>query len=96
SGAKVVTIDVREAKNLIQTDHIYLDVRTVEEFAKGHVDAAKIINIPYMLDTPKGRVKNPDFLKEISSVCNKEDHLVVLSHISGDSGGHLSAPKFVS
>jgi hypothetical protein len=27
----------------------------VEEFAKGHVDAAKIINIPYMLDTPKGR-----------------------------------------
>jgi hypothetical protein len=53
----------------------------VEEFAKGHVDAAKIINIPYMLDTPKGRVKNPNFLKEISSVCDKEDHLVVVTII---------------
>lgn len=27
SGAKVVTIDVHAAKNLIQTGHIYLDVR---------------------------------------------------------------------
>ncbi|XP_045816519.1 rhodanese-like domain-containing protein 17 [Trifolium pratense] len=54
SRAKIVTIDVQQAKNLIQTGYIYLDVRTVEEFVKGHVDAAKIINIPYMLDTPKG------------------------------------------
>ncbi|KAK2373120.1 hypothetical protein P8452_46270 [Trifolium repens] len=58
SGAKIVTIDVRAAKNLIQTDHIYIDVRTVKEFAKG-------------------RVKNPNFLKEFSFVCNKEDLLVV-------------------
>ncbi|CAL5188160.1 unnamed protein product [Lathyrus oleraceus] len=77
SGAKVVTIDVQAAKNLIQTDHAYLDVRTVEEFVKGHVDTAMIINIPYMVDTSKGRVKNPDFLKEVSSAFNKEDHVVV-------------------
>ncbi|CAK8540017.1 unnamed protein product [Lathyrus sativus] len=77
SGAKVVTIDVQTAKNLIQTGHVYLDVRTVEEFVKGHVDTAKIVNIPYMVDTSKGRVKNPDFLKEVSSAFNKEDHVVV-------------------
>lgn len=77
SGAKVVTIDVHAAKNLIQTGHIYLDVRTVEEFEKGHVDATKIINIPYLLDTPKGRVKNLNFVKQVSSSCNKEDCLVV-------------------
>ena len=27
--------------------------RTVEEFQKGHVDAEKIINIPYMFNTPE-------------------------------------------
>ncbi|XP_061367746.1 thiosulfate sulfurtransferase 18-like [Gastrolobium bilobum] len=76
-GAKVVTIDVHAVKGLIQTGYVYLDVRTVQEFEKGHVDADKIINIPYMLDTSKGKVKNPDFLKEVSSACNKEDHLIV-------------------
>ncbi|XP_058750574.1 thiosulfate sulfurtransferase 18-like [Vicia villosa] len=77
SGAKVVTIDVQAAKNLIQTNHVYLDVRTVGEFVKGHVDAAKIINIPYMVDTSKGRMKNQDFLKEVSSTFSKEDYVVV-------------------
>ncbi|XP_027361197.1 rhodanese-like domain-containing protein 17 [Abrus precatorius] len=77
SGAKVVTIDVNAAKALIHTGSVYLDVRTVEEFEKGHVDAVNVLNIPYMLDTPKGRVKNPNFLKEVSSACNKEDHLIV-------------------
>ncbi|GAU22619.1 hypothetical protein TSUD_234410 [Trifolium subterraneum] len=77
SRANIVTIDVLEAKNLIQTGYIYLDVRTVEEFVKGHVDAAKIINIPYMLDTPKGKVKNPYFLKEVSSAYKKKVHLIV-------------------
>ncbi|OIW11047.1 hypothetical protein TanjilG_22854 [Lupinus angustifolius] len=76
-GADVVTIDVHAAKGLIQSGYVYLDVRTVEEFQKGHVDATKIINIPYMLSTPKGMVKNPNFVKEVSSACNKQDHFIV-------------------
>lgn len=28
--------------------------RTVEEFKKGHVDAPKIFNVPYMFNTPQG------------------------------------------
>ncbi|CAL0311460.1 unnamed protein product [Lupinus luteus] len=77
-GADVVTIDVHAAKGLIHSGYVYLDVRTVEEFQKGHVDhATKIINIPYMFSTPKGMVKNPNFVKEVSSACNKEDHFIV-------------------
>ncbi|KAL9327149.1 hypothetical protein ACSQ67_007794 [Phaseolus vulgaris] len=77
SGSEVVTIDVHATKGLIQTSHVYLDVRTVEEFEKGHVDAEKIINIPYMFNTPEGRVKNQEFLKEVLSACKKEDHIIV-------------------
>ncbi|CAJ2646600.1 unnamed protein product [Trifolium pratense] len=90
SRAKIVTIDVQQAKNLIQTGYIYLDVRTVEEFVKGHVDAAKIINIPYMLDTPKGKVKNPYFLKEVSSAYKKKDHLIVgFKNVKAMGGGYV-------
>ncbi|KEH20374.1 rhodanese-related sulfurtransferase [Medicago truncatula] len=77
SKTEVVTVDVLATKSLIKTTHVYLDVRTVEEFQKGHVDSEKIINIAYMFNTPEGRVKNPEFLKEVSSLCNKEDHLIV-------------------
>ncbi|KAM5546794.1 hypothetical protein ABKV19_001357 [Rosa sericea] len=77
SGAEVVTIDVQEAKDLIKSGYGYMDVRTVEEFKRGYVDAEKIYNIPYMFNTPEGRVKNPDFLKEVASACSKEDHIVV-------------------
>lgn len=28
--------------------------RTVEEYKKGHVDAEKILNIPYLFNTPEG------------------------------------------
>ncbi|KAM4128893.1 hypothetical protein ACJW30_02G202800 [Castanea mollissima] len=77
SGAEVVTVDVHATKNLINSGHKYLDVRTVEEYKKGHVGADKILNIPYMFNTPEGRVKNPQFLSEVSSACNKEDQLIV-------------------
>ncbi|XP_021815230.1 thiosulfate sulfurtransferase 18 isoform X1 [Prunus avium] len=77
SGSEVVTIDVQAAKDLLKSGYGYMDVRTVEEYKKGHVDAEKILNIPYLFNTPEGRVKNPQFLQEVSSACNKEDLLVV-------------------
>ncbi|KAJ4843309.1 hypothetical protein Tsubulata_030217 [Turnera subulata] len=82
SQAEVVTVDVKEAKCLLDSGYVYVDVRTVEEFKKGHVHAEKIFNIPYMFNTPEGRVKNPDFLKEISTVC-KEEHCLVVGCQSG-------------
>ncbi|XP_068334497.1 protein HIGH ARSENIC CONTENT 1, mitochondrial [Pyrus communis] len=71
----VASVDVYTAKGLLSIGHRYLDVRTIEEFNKSHVENA--MNIPYMLITEEGRVKNPEFLTQISSTFKKEDHLVV-------------------
>ncbi|XP_060194117.1 thiosulfate sulfurtransferase 18-like [Lycium barbarum] len=75
SGAEVVTIDVHAAHHLLRSGHRYLDVRTEEEFKKGHVENS--LNIPYMLNTPQGRVKNSKFTVQVSSACDKEDKLIV-------------------
>ncbi|KAJ9703739.1 hypothetical protein PVL29_005148 [Vitis rotundifolia] len=77
SATEVVTIDVHAAKDLINSGYRYLDVRTVEEFKKGHPDVENILNIPYLFITPEGRVKNPEFLEQVQSACSKEDHLIV-------------------
>ncbi|KAK9183771.1 hypothetical protein WN943_024116 [Citrus x changshan-huyou] len=42
----VASVDVHAAKDLLGSGHRYLDVRTTEEFKKGHVD--KALNAPYM------------------------------------------------
>ncbi|PON36231.1 Rhodanese-like domain containing protein [Parasponia andersonii] len=48
----VVNVDVYTAKGLLSTNHHYLDVRTVEEFNKSHVNGA--LNVPYMFITQEG------------------------------------------
>ncbi|KAJ4967337.1 hypothetical protein NE237_019186 [Protea cynaroides] len=77
SADAVVTIDVYKAKDLIHSGHRYIDVRTTEEFKKGHLDVENIVNIPYMFITPEGRSKNPQFLEQVSSAFSKDDSLVV-------------------
>ncbi|RVW51495.1 Rhodanese-like domain-containing protein 17 [Vitis vinifera] len=42
SATEVVTIDVHAAKELTNSGYRYLDVRTVEEFKKGHADVENI------------------------------------------------------
>ncbi|MEI4889783.1 rhodanese-like domain-containing protein, partial [Klebsiella pneumoniae] len=75
---EIVSVDVNESKDLIFSgNHRYLDVRTVEEFKKGHVGVENVFNIPYMFNTPQGRVKNPKFLEQVLSAFNKDDNLVV-------------------
>ncbi|XP_056844339.1 thiosulfate sulfurtransferase 18 isoform X1 [Raphanus sativus] len=97
---EVVTVDVSQAKALLQSDHQYLDVRcallshhhyvqvtkfkllistcrTEEEFRRGHCLAPKILNVPYMLNTPQGRVKNPKFLDQVSSLLSPTDDILV-------------------
>ncbi|CAI9272277.1 unnamed protein product [Lactuca saligna] len=78
SESEVVTIDVLKANDLLRNSgYRYLDVRTEEEFKKGHVDFDDALNIPYMFNTPEGRVKNPKFMEQVLPVCSKDDHLVV-------------------
>ncbi|XP_010649019.1 rhodanese-like domain-containing protein 17 isoform X4 [Vitis vinifera] len=89
SATEVVTIDVHAAKELTNSGYRYLDVRTVEEFKKGHADVENILNIPYLFTTPEAkmiwmwvwvseRLKIPEFLEQVQSACSKEDHLVVV------------------
>ncbi|XP_076919557.1 thiosulfate sulfurtransferase 18-like [Bidens hawaiensis] len=78
SESQIITIDVLIANDLLHTGkYRYLDVRTEEEFKKGHVDFDGVLNIPNMFNTPEGRVKNPNFLEEVLRVSTKDDHLIV-------------------
>ncbi|KAL0463737.1 UNVERIFIED_CONTAM: protein HIGH ARSENIC CONTENT 1, mitochondrial [Sesamum latifolium] len=80
---EVVTIDVHAAAKLLlhhhrhrhHPPHLYLDVRTEEEFKNGHLENS--FNIPYMFNTSKGMVKNPKFVDQVLSLCAKDDHLIV-------------------
>ncbi|GKV44142.1 hypothetical protein SLEP1_g51355 [Rubroshorea leprosula] len=69
------SVPVRVANELLQAGHRYLDVRTPEEFSAGH--AAGAINVPYMYKLGTGMIKNPDFLKEVSSHFGKYDEIIV-------------------
>ncbi|KAL8133223.1 hypothetical protein AgCh_008618 [Apium graveolens] len=77
----VVTVDVHVAKDLLASGSSYLDVRTSEDYNNGHVDNA--VNVPYMFMTQEGRVKNPDFVAQVSAVLKKEERLVVGCNIGG-------------
>ncbi|AES64041.1 putative Rhodanese-like domain-containing protein [Medicago truncatula] len=80
----VVTLDVHAAKDLLHSSgYNYLDVRSVEEFNKSHVENA--INVPYMFKTEEGRVKNPDFVNQVAAICKSEDHLIVACNSGGRS-----------
>ncbi|CAM8899323.1 unnamed protein product [Rhodiola kirilowii] len=79
----VRTVDVYTAKGLLEVGYKYLDVRTAEEFEKSHVNDA--VNVPYFFFTEQGKVVNPEFLNEVSLVCNKEDQLVVGCNSGGRS-----------
>ncbi|KAM0070214.1 putative Rhodanese-like domain-containing protein STR17/STR18/HARC1 [Helianthus debilis subsp. tardiflorus] len=57
--------------------------RTNEEFSKSHVENA--LNIPYMFKTHEGKVENPEFLAQVSALCDKEDSLVVACNSGGRS-----------
>nr|XP_018685757.1 PREDICTED: thiosulfate sulfurtransferase 18-like [Musa acuminata subsp. malaccensis] len=75
SSEAAVTVDVHAGRGLVDAGHKYLDVRTPEEFKRGHLQNA--INVPYVFFTPQGKKKNPDFLEQVSLTCNKDDHILV-------------------
>ncbi|KAI0493603.1 hypothetical protein KFK09_023722 [Dendrobium nobile] len=75
SGEALVTIDVHSTKTLMSSGHRYLDVRTAEEFQKGHPE--KALNVPYMFFAPQGRVSNPNFVEEVTDLCSKDDFIIV-------------------
>lgn len=74
-----------EAKDhLKQTEAVYLDVRTEQEFAAGHVPRA--INIPVAFPGPGGQMQpNPEFLDIVQKVIGKDQPVVCGCKVGGRS-----------
>ncbi|URE28732.1 Rhodanese-like domain, partial [Musa troglodytarum] len=90
SAVDIVTVDGHEARGLVASGNRYLDVRLEEDFEKGHVEGA--LNIPYYSSvTPQGyllssdlvwmseKVKNPQFIEQVSSLFGKDEVFLVVS-----------------
>ena len=71
-------IDPEEARQLLdsQDGYTYLDVRSEEEFAQGHVPGA--VNIPVASSNPlgPGLVANPDFNNQVAAQFDKDLSLI--------------------
>lgn len=71
-------ISPREAYETLQQDSqsVYIDVRTVEEFTAGHPEGA--INIPIaFFDPAEGMVLNPDFVQVVGAHFAKDRRLLL-------------------
>ena len=55
--------------------HLYLDVRTVEEFELGHPRGA--YNVPWQLRGARGQEPNPQFARLVGAVFAREQALIV-------------------
>ncbi|CAI0435445.1 unnamed protein product [Linum tenue] len=73
------SVAVRTAYELLGAGHMYLDVRTSEEFDAGHPTGA--VNIPYLLRKGAEMSKNPKFLDEVWSKFEKEDGIVIVGSV---------------
>ena len=47
--------------------------------ASGNCKLKSSVRMSNLVFWRTGRVKNPDFLKEVSSACKKEDHIIVVT-----------------
>ncbi|CAI5462555.1 unnamed protein product [Closterium sp. Yama58-4] len=75
-AAAVRVVPPSEAKHLVESGHVFLDVRTPQEYASGHV--AGSTNIPFMLTASDGSmVRNADFLDQVKAKYSPSTPLVL-------------------
>lgn len=79
----MATISTDEAEALLDDGVPFIDVRTIEEFADGHVPAA--LNVPVSLSAPGGMAPNPDFVEVMSGLFAKDQKLIVSCKAGGRS-----------
>jgi rhodanese-related sulfurtransferase len=80
-GVKIVTIE--EAEKLVEAGATFVDVRTPEEFADGHVPGA--INVPVSLAAGGGMAPNAEFVSLMTALFDKAAPLVVSCKAGGRS-----------
>jgi len=83
----VKQIDPKQTHSILQedTNSVYLDVRTAEEFANGHVPGA--VNIPAMLPDPASRrmAPNPNFVATVQATYPKDKKIICGCQMGGRS-----------
>jgi rhodanese-related sulfurtransferase len=72
-----------EVLELLDAGWSYLDVRTVQEFERGHVPGA--FNVPSQLGSVAGLYDNPDFSSCVAAVFPKPARVIVGCHSGGRS-----------
>jgi len=72
----IARISPEDTQGLLKTNAavVYLDVRTEDEFAQGHVPGA--VNVPVAVVGSSGMQPNPDFLLEVNARFPKNTPLV--------------------
>ncbi len=64
-------VDCNQASSLVRAGHTYLDVRTADEFAAGHIDGAPVVNLPVWHRNGQGGFEpNDAFVNEVELVGN--------------------------
>jgi rhodanese-related sulfurtransferase len=79
----VAIVSIEQAEELIAQGAPFVDVRTPEEFADGHVPGS--INVPVSLAQGTGMAPNADFVKVMSAVFEKAAPIVVSCKAGGRS-----------
>ena len=86
----VKRIAPEEARDLMDKEgYVYLDVRTVEEFAAGHPTGA--YNVPLLHMGPGGMTPNPEFVAVVEKAFPREARLVVGCKAGGRSAKAAAA-----
>jgi methionyl-tRNA formyltransferase len=65
----------QEVLQLLATGHVYVDVRTAEEYSLGHIPGAQ--NVPWQNGTLAGLVPNPEFEAAVAQAWPKQQPLIV-------------------
>ncbi|MFP6684785.1 MAG: rhodanese-like domain-containing protein [Polyangiaceae bacterium] len=82
-GPRNAPVTVEAATRLLDEGGVYLDVRTVEEFAAGHPPGA--YNVPFMIRSAGAMLLNDDFVSVVQSCFALDDKLIVGCQAGGRS-----------
>ena len=79
----VKRVTPQEAKGLMDEGYVYVDVRSIPEFERGHPEGAW--NVPLLHMGPAGMAPNPDFVTVMQKHFGKDAKLIIGCKMGGRS-----------